>query len=58
MKKWLIRKIIIEKCYDCDYKVWVISEHCYCCEKARLKNIEDILGIPKWCPLESYKERD
>jgi len=57
MKKWLIRKTIIEKCLSCDDKAWVISEKCYCCYKKNLRNIKDDTTIPKWCPLEDYKEK-
>jgi len=50
MKKCLIIKKVIEKCQDCDYI------YCGCCEKKKLKSIENIYTIPKWCPLEDYKD--
>ena len=58
MKKWLVQKTIIDQCFKCDNKVFVISENCYCCDKKNLRNIKYASTIPKWCPLEDYKEAD
>ena len=58
MKKWLVQKTIIDQCFKCDNKVFVISENCYCCYKKDLRNIKDVTTIPGWCPLEDYKEDD
>ena len=50
MKKILKIERIVERCMDCDHV------YCGCCEKKKLRAIEDIYSIPKWCPLEDYKK--
>ena len=54
--KILIHEDIIDKCADCYHHVWVISEKEFCCDKKKLRNIEDTDTIPEWCPLKTAKE--
>ena len=50
--------IIVRDCLNCDNKVWWIAGKQLTCREKNLRDIPDPRVIPKWCPLEDYKEAD
>jgi len=58
-KSKVLKVIYVDACIHCPYRKWNYRYDHYYCEKT-MKNIANVVviteKIPKFCPLEDYKE--